>query len=149
MCINALQVHPKDHRRYANLVEADEARGVAQLELLRACGRIKDHSTAAAYLKRCIKGALAHWLRDRALMVRLPKNARGEAPWTHQSLDQVRPERGGSWLGGLAAPDSRSPETEKARDVGLEAMVDQLPTERWTGFSGQPPSLTSEVGHRP
>lgn len=96
-----------------------------------------------------LAGALAQWLRDRALMVPLPMNACAEAPWTHQSLDQGRPEGGGSWLGGLAAPDSRSPETEKARDVGLEAMVDQLPTERWTGFSGQPPSLTSEVGHRP
>jgi hypothetical protein len=74
-----------------------------------------------------LAGALAHWLRDRALMVLLPMNARGEAPWTHQRLDQVRPEGGGSWLGGLAAPDSRSPETEEARDLGLGAMVDQLP----------------------
>lgn len=116
------------HRRYNNLIEADEARSVAQLELVRACGRIKDHSTAAAYLRRCIKGALAHWLRDRALMVRLPKNARGEAHWTHQSLDQVHPESGSSWLDGLASPDNTSAETEEARDLGLEAMVDQLPT---------------------
>ena len=86
------------HRRYANLIEADEARSVAQLELVRA------------------------------LMVRLPKNARGEAPWTHQSLDQVHPESGSSWLDGLASPDNTSAETEEARDLGLEAMVDQLPT---------------------
>lgn len=86
------------HRRYANLIEADEARSVAQLELVRA------------------------------LMVRLPKNARGEAPWTHQSLDQVRPNSDSSWLDGLASPDNTSAETEEARDLGLEAMVDQLPT---------------------
>jgi DNA-directed RNA polymerase specialized sigma24 family protein len=60
--------------------------------------------------------------------VRLPKNARGEAPWTHQSLDQVHPESGSSWLDGLASPDNTSAETEEARDLGLEAMVDQLPT---------------------
>jgi len=116
----------KFHRRYHDLVEAGDALGVAQLELVRACGRVTDPTTAPAYLKRCIQGALSHWLRDRALLVRLPAAARGEAPWTHQSLDQPLPGSGGSWLEALAAPEST--EVVSALEPGLEALVEQLPT---------------------
>ncbi len=97
----------KFHRRYPDLVEAGDARGVAQLELVKACGRVTDPTPAPAYLKRCIQGALSHCLRDRALLVRLPAAARREAPWSHQSLDQPLEGSGGSWL---------------------EALVEQLPT---------------------
>ncbi|MCP9859469.1 hypothetical protein KBZ33_09785 [Cyanobium sp. Cruz-8D1] len=73
------------HRRYHDLVEACDALGVAQLELVRACGRVTDPTTAPAYLKRCIQGALAHWLRDRALIVcptagRCPRRSDLETP---------------------------------------------------------------------
>jgi len=118
----------KFHRRYPDLIEVEEARGVAQLELVRACGRVTDPTTAPAYLKRCIQGALSHWLRDRALLVRLPAAARAEATWTHQSLDQPLPGSGGSWLEALAAPESTSPEVGSALEPGLEALVEQLPT---------------------
>ena len=114
------------HRRYHDLLEAGDALGVAQLELVRACGRVTDPTTAPAYLKRCIQGALSHWLRDRALIVRLPAAARSEATWKHQSLDQSVPGGGGSWLDGLAAPES--PEAGSSLEPGLEALVEQLPT---------------------
>ncbi|MDM7952506.1 MAG: sigma-70 family RNA polymerase sigma factor [Cyanobium sp. CZS 25K] len=116
------------HRRYHDLLEAGDALGVAQLELVRACGRVTDPTTAPAYLKRCIQGALAHWLRDRALIVRLPAAARSEATWKHKSLDQPLEGSGGSWLEALAAPESTSPEGEAALEPGLEALVEQLPT---------------------
>ncbi len=114
-------------RRYPDLLEPADAQGVARLELVRACSRIKDPRTAPAYLKRCIQGALAHWIRDRALLVRLPKSARSEAIWKHQSLDQVLPGGGGSWLDLLPAPDQASGQETDAGDPGLEAMLDQLP----------------------
>ncbi len=113
-------------RRYPDLLELADAQGVARLELVRACSRVTDPLTAPAYLKRCIVGALAHWIRDRALLVRLPKSARSEAIWKHQSLDLPLPGGGGSWLDTLPAPDQASgPETD-AGDPGLEAMLDQL-----------------------
>jgi hypothetical protein len=90
--------------------------------------RVTDPTTAPAYLKRCIQGALIHWLRDRALLVRLPAAARAEATWKHHSLDQPLAGIGGSWLDGLAAPESTSPEAGSGLDQGLEALVEQLPT---------------------
>ncbi|MEA5416209.1 sigma-70 family RNA polymerase sigma factor [Synechococcus sp. BA-132 BA5] len=116
------------HRRYHDLLEAGDALGVAQLELVRACGRVTDPTTAPAYLKRCIQGALAHWLRDRALLVRLPAAARSEATWKHQSLDQPLEGSGGSWLDALPTSQQASTATDDALEPGLEALVEQLPT---------------------
>ncbi len=114
-------------RRYPDLLEPGDAQGVARLELVRACSRVTDPLTAPAYLKRCIVGALAHWIRDRALLVRLPKSARSEAIWKHQSLDLPLPGGGGSWLDLLPAPDQTSLPEAEVGDPGLEAMLDQLP----------------------
>ncbi len=115
------------HRRYRDLVDPGDAQGVARLELVNACSRVSDPITAPAYLKRCIQGALAHWLRDRALLVRLPKAARGTAPWMHRSLDQVLPGGGGSWLDALPAPDQPATQKGDELDPGLEVLLEQLP----------------------
>ena len=114
-------------RRYPNLLDLGDAQGVARLELVQACSRVNDPVTAAAYLKRCIHGALQHHLRDRALLVRLPASARGEIPWQHQSLDQALPGGNGSWLDVLPAPDQHSKLEAEANDPGLELLIDQLP----------------------
>jgi len=115
------------HRRFPDLLDPADAQGVARLELVQACSRVNDPVTAPAYLKVCIQGALQHHLRDRALLVRLPKAARGDAPWQHQSLNQALPGGSGSWLDVLPAPDQNSELETEANDPGLECLIDQLP----------------------
>ena len=112
-------------RRYPNLLDLGDAQGVARLELVQACSRVNDPDTAPAYLKRCIHGALQHHLRDRALLVRLPASARGDAPWQHQSLDQPLPGGNGSWLDLLPAPAQEL--AQEPLEPGLEHLIDQLP----------------------
>ncbi|MCT0213816.1 MULTISPECIES: sigma-70 family RNA polymerase sigma factor [unclassified Synechococcus] len=77
-----------------------------------------------SYLRQCISGALLHHLRDKALLVRRPKSARCETPWSHASLDAVTPS-GSTALEQLAAPepDDQFP----GFDPALLALVEQLP----------------------
>jgi hypothetical protein len=56
------------HRRYCGLVELDDLRQEARLELVRAASRAEG-PRPEPYLSRCIAGALRHYLRDRALLV--------------------------------------------------------------------------------
>jgi RNA polymerase sigma-B factor len=78
------------HRRYCDLVELDDLRQEARLELVRAAARAQG-SRPEPFLQRCITGALRHHLRDRALLVRLPAKRRDAAPWRHVSLDAPAP----------------------------------------------------------
>ncbi|MGB5133832.1 MAG: sigma-70 family RNA polymerase sigma factor [Prochlorococcaceae cyanobacterium] len=121
------------HRRFPDLLDREDLQQEARMELVMAVRRLKDPSTAPAYIKRCIHGALLHHMRDRALLVRLPAAVRGTTPWTHLSLDAVpdiaaASDGGegcsGSWLDQLAAPDSDEPATDQ---VGLEMLLEQLP----------------------
>jgi RNA polymerase sigma-B factor len=110
-------------RRYVSLLERDDLVQVARLELVRAAERcVGDHPVP--YLRACINGTLKHHLRDRALLVRRPASARGDAPWGHLSLDATTPE-GWCLLDQLPAPDADSPEV--VSDHGLEELVEQLP----------------------
>lgn len=109
--------------RYASLLERDDLVQVARLELVRAAERcVGNHPIP--YLRACINGALKHHLRDRALLVRRPASARGDAPWGHLSLDATTPE-GWCLLDQLPARDSDSPEV--VSDHGLAELLDQLP----------------------
>ncbi len=110
--------------RYSNLLERDDLIQVARLELVRAAGRVIGDQPVS-YLRQCISGALLHHLRDKALLVRRPKSARCETPWSHVSLDAVTPS-GSTALEQLAAPepdDSQFP----GFDPALLALVEQLP----------------------
>jgi len=113
------------HRRYAELVELDDLRQEARLELVRAAARAQG-SRPEPFLQRCIAGALRHHLRDRALLVRLPAKRRDAAPWRHVSLDAPAPGEEESRLEQLVAP--ASPEAKvKGLDPELEVMTVKLP----------------------
>ena len=93
------------HRRYADRVELDDLRQEARLELVRAASRAEG-PRPEPYLCRCIAGALRHYLRDRALLVRLPAKRRDAAPWRYTSLDAMGPGEV-SALEPLFTPQSR------------------------------------------
>jgi RNA polymerase sigma factor (sigma-70 family) len=113
------------HRRYADLVELDDLRQEARLELVRAAARAEG-PRPEPYLSRCIAGALRHHLRDRALLVRLPAKRRDAAPWQHVSLDVVAPGEEESRLEQLVAP-AQPEEQEEALAPQLEALLAALP----------------------
>lgn len=111
-------------RRYQNLIDRDDAIGVARLALVEAAARAKPGPSCASYLQICIAGALAHWLRDKALMVRLPKGRRDAIPWRHWSLDDQASE-GFTFLDLIEAPE---PEPEPIAEMAaeLELILDRL-----------------------
>ena len=90
-------------RRYGDLVELDDLRQEARLELVRAASRCRGERPEP-FLQRCIAGALRHHLRDRALLVRLPAKRRDAAPWRHVSLDAPAPGEEESRLEQLVDP---------------------------------------------
>jgi len=111
------------HSRYRSLVERDDLIQVARLELVRAAERVRGDSPEP-YLRRCIQGALLHHMRDWALLVRRPHNARSESPWAHDSLDR-RLEGGGCLLDLLESPE---PEHHMdSIDHSFESLLDRLP----------------------
>ncbi len=90
-------------RRYGDLVELDDLRQEARLELVRAAARCRG-DRPEPFLQRCIAGALRHHIRDRALLVRLPAKRRDAAPWRHVSLDAPAPGEEESRLEQLVDP---------------------------------------------
>ncbi len=62
------------HRRYAELVELDDLRQEARLELVRAAARCRG-DRAEPLLHGCIAGALPHHIRDRGQLVAGPQPA--------------------------------------------------------------------------
>ncbi len=113
------------HRRYAELVELDDLRQEARLELVRATARAQG-PRPEPFLQRCIAGALRHHLRDRALLVRLPAKRRDAAPWRHVSLDAPAPGEEESRLEQLVAP-AQQEGIEEALGPELEALLAALP----------------------
>jgi RNA polymerase sigma-B factor len=113
------------HRRYAELVELDDLRQEARLELVRAAARAQG-SRPEPFLQRCIAGALRHHLRDRALLVRLPAKRRDAVPWRHVSLDAPAPGEEESRLEQLVAP-TQPEEIEETLGPELAALMAALP----------------------
>ena len=113
------------HRRYAELVELDDLRQEARLELVRAAARAQG-PRPEPFLQRCIAGALRHHLRDRALLVRLPAKRRDAAPWRHVSLDAPAPGEEESRLEQLEAP-AQPEEIEETLGPELAALMAALP----------------------
>lgn len=108
---------------YAGLLEVDDAQQIARLALWRAIPRIKDQATAVAYLASCIRGDIRHWLRDRALMVRLPKSAPKDTPWRHTSLSTPVADGQITLEDTIPAPPTPEPPNSEV----VEALLDRLP----------------------
>ncbi|MEB3335112.1 MAG: sigma-70 family RNA polymerase sigma factor [Cyanobacteriota bacterium] len=113
------------HRRYGDLVELDDLRQEARLELVRSAARAEGPSPEP-YLQRCIAGALRHHIRDRALLVRLPAKRRDAAPWKHVSLDVVASGEETPRVELLVAP-AIPEEVKDAPCPALEALLAGLP----------------------
>jgi RNA polymerase sigma-B factor len=117
-------------RRYADLVELEDLRQEARLELVRAAARCRG-SQPEPYLRRCISGALLHHLRDRVLLVRLPPKRRDAAPWRHLSLDVPAPGAQESQVELLVAPaepvELAEPDSSDGLTPELEALLAALP----------------------
>jgi RNA polymerase sigma factor (sigma-70 family) len=112
----------RHHRRYGDLLERDDLIQVARLSLVQAASRITSEATAPAYLKRCVTGALAHHLRDRSRLVRLPARQQHGVPWGHLSLDA--PITGG----------------------GSPSLVDQLPAPQTSPAAAEPQLISQLLG---
>ena len=123
------------HRRFPQLLERDDLIQQARLALTLAAARLQDERTAPAYLKRCITGALAHHLRDRALLVRIPARHRAQAAgtWQHLSLDAPGPD-GVPPLDLLPAANAATPDPldappslDSLEAAAIAQLLDQLP----------------------
>lgn len=145
-CLSAAQRHQRDAlvlrhlaladrlgvamaRRFHPVVEKDDLMQVAREALLRAALRCRPGDPPAPYLRRCIQGALQHYLRDQARLVRVPRreHERRRRGFDHVSLD-VAHRDGGSWLEQL--PDPTTVDCGDNQQPGLpalEALLDQLP----------------------
>ena len=106
------------------VIELEDARQVAQMQLWLSCRQVTDPASAAGYLRRCIKGALLHHLRDHGRLVRVPRrqHEKGGHPWSHQSLHAPLPS-GATWIDQLEAPEQEQPQ----EGAGVEALLDRLP----------------------
>ena len=122
-------------RRYADLVELEDLRQEARLELVRAAARCQGNQPEP-YLRRCISGALLHHLRDRVLLVRLPPKRRDAAPWRHLSLDVPAPGAQECQLEQLVAPAEPAvlsePDSSDGLTPELEALLAALPERQAT-----------------
>jgi RNA polymerase sigma-B factor len=76
-------------RRLFPLVEREDLIQVAREALVRSAPRCRAGEPAEPYLRRCIRGALQHHLRDRVRLVRVPRrlHEQGQCPLGHISLD--------------------------------------------------------------
>jgi RNA polymerase sigma factor (sigma-70 family) len=115
-------------RRFPDLIELDDSRQVARMELVRAAACLKAGFPPAAYLKPRIQGALQHFLRDHGRLVRVPRreHEKGIHPLGHQSLDAVGPDER-PLLDTLASPGSEEPEAVEGLGVSAEALLQRLP----------------------
>ena len=113
------------HRRYRDLLELDDLRQEARLELVRAAARCQGNRPVP-YLRRCICGALQHHLRDRALLVRLPARRRDAIPWRHLSLDGPLPEKLAGRLEQRLIAMEQGPQGERESGAELGTGIDAL-----------------------
>jgi RNA polymerase sigma-B factor len=115
-------------QRLFPLVEREDLIQVAREALVRSAPRCRDGEPAEPYLRRCIQGALHHYLRDRVRLVRISRreHEKGTCPLGHRSLD-LGPagESEELLLDQLVAPEPPSPDGET---LVLEQLVEQLPT---------------------
>ncbi|WP_094555404.1 sigma-70 family RNA polymerase sigma factor [Synechococcus sp. 1G10] len=110
------------------LIEFEDARQVAHMQLWLSCYQINEAITAPAYHSRCIKGALLHHLRDHGRLVRVSRreHEKGTHPWRHHSLDVTPAGAFTSGLDLLESPESDH-QQEEPGTAEIEALLDRLP----------------------
>jgi RNA polymerase sigma-B factor len=114
-------------RMWVGLVEPEEIQQEARLELVRAVDALDRRPSAGPYIQKRINGALAHWLRDRSRLVRVPRQHQ-EGKWVevrHDSLDRpVGHDGETTFLDLLAQPEAPA---EPVSTGELDDLLDQLP----------------------
>lgn len=101
---------------------------MAREALVRSAPRCRAGEPAGPYLRRCITGALQHYLRHRVRLVRISRreHEKGTCPLGHASLDA--PAAGEhSLLDQLASPEPEWAGGSAADGLALERLVEQLP----------------------
>jgi len=108
----------------SRVLELEDARQVAQMQLWLSCRQVTDPASAPGYLRRCIRGALLHHLRYHGRLVRVPRrqHEKGGHAWSHQSLHAPLPS-GAIWIDQLEAPEQEQP----PEGASVEALLDRLP----------------------
>jgi len=120
------------HRRLRGLVELDDLIQVGREALLHAAGRLDPGQPPTPYLRRWIRGALLHYIRDYVRLVKVPRtiHERRLVPLRHSSLDD--PDGNGSSIleqlpdhrhlrATATDPDAPIPQAE------LERLIEALP----------------------
>jgi len=122
-------------RRLFPLVEREDLIQVAREALVRSAPRCRASEPAEPYLRRCISGALQHYVRDLVRLVRVPRrlHEQGQCPLGHSSLD-ASTNGEPCLLDQLAAPEAEPPISEAINGLALEQLVDQLPAAQATAL---------------
>lgn len=115
-------------RKLQGLAELDDLKQEARLALLIAAGRIDPGTDPLPYLRRCIAGALHHYVRDRVRLVRVPRRAHetGSHPLGHYSLNSA-PDGAQEPQDLLSTPEPEEAAPVDALAAELAAMVERLP----------------------
>jgi len=108
-------------------IDAEDLIQVAREALVRSAPRCRAVESTEPYLRRCIQSALQHHLRDRVLLVRVPRRLyeQGQRPLGQSSLD-AQDEGDACLLDQLAAPEAEPAISEAIHGLALEQLVDQL-----------------------
>jgi RNA polymerase sigma factor (sigma-70 family) len=122
-------------RRLFPLVEREDLIQVAREALVRSAPRCRAGEPAEPYLRRCISGALQHYLRDRVRLVRISRreHEKGTCPLGHISLD-ASCDGEPCLLDQLAAPEAEPAISEAMNGLALEQLVEQLPAAQATAL---------------
>jgi len=122
-------------RRLFPLVEREDLIQVAREALVRSAPRCRAGEPPAPYLRRCITGALQHYLRDRVRLVRIPHrlHEQGHCPLRHLSLD-ASADGEPCLLDQLASPEPEPASSKAMNGLALEQLVEQLPAAQATAL---------------
>ncbi|MCP9852798.1 sigma-70 family RNA polymerase sigma factor [Synechococcus sp. HJ21-Hayes] len=115
-------------RSGSQVIEFEDARQVARMQLWLSCHKITDPVTAPAYLRATIRGAILHHFRDHGRTIRVSRRAHeAGAPWHIASLDA--PTATGVPL--LECITAAEVEHQPELDPQLvESLLDRLPAQQ-------------------
>jgi RNA polymerase sigma factor (sigma-70 family) len=111
------------------VIEFEDARHVARMQLWLSCHKITDPVSAPAYLKATIRGAILHHFRDHGRTIRISRRAHeAGAPWNSCGSLDAPTASGAPLLEQIAAV-----EVERQAEVDpqlVESLLDRLPAQQ-------------------